>query len=62
MSCLVECEQAGGNGKEQFSGVAQLENMVSRQMPYFAFGRQEQAYSTISCSTLIFDFRILSVF
>lgn len=38
------------------------EIMVSKQVTYFAFGGQEQAYSTISCSTLIFDFRILSSF
>lgn len=44
-----------GNGKEQFCAVAQPEK-------HFAFGGQEQAYSTISCSTLIFDFGILSSF
>lgn len=31
MSCLVECEQAGGNGKEQFSGVGREQGWAPDQ-------------------------------
>lgn len=62
VSCLWSVSRLGEMGRSSFLGLHSQKNMVSRQMPYFEFDGQEQAYSTISCSALIFNFGILSSF